>query len=416
MTLEHLDDDSGGSYFKSQLPELKRDQLDRVVIDHAPELPYEFSESFWEATNKRMDETIDRSDFQIVFADMQRGDLISNLAQDTEMTGAHQPASIFEDRFPDQEPDRRVIGERPGVEHAYIIASILDEADFSRVRGIADHYKHTLGTEFITLIAPYLATTRQDKNVDKEGSAYKPKTINIRAELGGLSPFIDRLIAFEPHSSATQYYAAQCGIPLAPLSPWKPVMEELMKEGIYVPQEDRETMINQDNTVIVGPDQGRNIAAVRISQHFGLPYVSFKKVRLSGYEVEVHELSIEDQNKVNGRIALSYDDEGSTFGTVRRLSDALQRYNASAFGVAVVHGKFTGDWRHNVRHPLLTKILVTDSRAPISRIDDGYNGPKIATMSLKDFTYEVIEADIQRVNFWSYPKFSPSILQVKEST
>jgi len=49
---------------------------------------------------------------------------------------------------------------------------------------------------------------------------------------------IDRFIAFETHSSATQAFAAQFGRPLAPLSPWKPMMESLIENGIRIPTRD----------------------------------------------------------------------------------------------------------------------------------------------------------------------------------
>lgn len=325
--------------------------------------------------------------------------------------GRHPGATVFEEDFPDGDKNLRVIDESTNAQHVYIVASLYREADFARVRRVADHYLNTLNAEWVTLITPYMGSTRQDKNVDRKGH-YTSNTLNIRSDLGSLSGVVHRIIVCEPHSSATQTYAAQLGIPLAPLSPWKPVMEELIKDGVLVPGKRSKVAITPDNAVVIGPDRGRNLAATRIAEHFALPYVSLDKVRDTQHDVFYHDMSKADQEIVQGKIAISYDDEGSTFGTASRLASALQRYGMAAFAMGVVHGKLTHRWRDNIAQPLLTEVLITDSREPISKIGPD-NSAKVRVMTLTPFLYQVVEADIEGLNFWNHPELSSLVIQTR---
>jgi phosphoribosylpyrophosphate synthetase len=380
-------------------------------------LSYSYSKTLWHSTNESM--KIDRNNCQLIFLDSHEDDLTSNFPfflkdnGDVKFTG-HTTGTIEEETFPDKDKDLSIVNASPKVEHVYLIGSIEDEADFSRVHRVADHFKHTLNASWVTLVATYLSTTRQDKNVNNKGE-FVSKTINIRAELGGLAPFIDRFIVYEPHSYSTQTFAACWDRPLAPLSPWKYVMDVLVRRGVSVPKRKTRIFPDSNNSVIVGPDKGRNLAARRISQYLDIPYVSFDKKRLSKYGVSVLELSKKEQRLLKGRVALAFDDEFSTFGTANAVSRALERYGARAFAMAGVHGKFTGDWRKNIKHPLLTTILTTDSREPVSRIPHGgyWNGPEITRISLAPFTKQILEADVNGINFWSDKRFSHMILQEK---
>lgn len=381
-----------------------KDKIGRTLFTHAPEITYEFSSDFWQSKNNEINRKIKRTSAQVVVLTPHQDDVTHVIYKSLK----HRPlcrfpvATTVEQVFPDGEELKILIDdEAPKAKSIYIVASISSERDFGRVRKVADHYKNTLTAKFVTLICPYLGSTREDKNITSRGE-YEPSVTSVRAEIGGLSPFIDRMIIIEPHSGATQACAAMFGIPLAPISPWKLMIEELTKK----------VKINPRDTVVVRPDSGRNLAAIRIGQYLKIPSVSFDKIRLSGQAVTVYELSEREKSIVKDKHCLIYDDEASTMGTVYALAEALLGYGAKSLIVCLVHCKFTPGWETRMKHPLFSTILGTDSRQPIGNINIADN---IELISLEPILRQLIEADIRGVNFWRDKQFKPMILQEKQN-
>lgn len=387
---------------------------DRWVFGRALELTRECAARMWTETNQVREKLIDRTETQVMVLTPHPRDVTSRLLNSLKENplGKYPVATTLEQEFPDGELDVRIVNEAAQAQALYIISSILNEKDFSRVRRVADHYKDTLNTRCVTLLAPFLSSTRQDKNVEPDGR-YRPSTLNIRAELGGLAGVIDRMIVIEPHSSATQAFAAEFGIPLLSLSPWQLMVARLEQTGVSVKEDGKEQNIEigPHNTVVVRPDRGRILAAKRIGEHLGIPSVSFEKVRVSGQEVDIYELPKEEQELIRGRIALIYDDEISTMGTIHALAGSLERYQAKALVVCVVHGKFTPGWETKIQHPLIKAVLCTDSRESIG--NTALN-EKIQVVSLVPFLRQIIAEDIKGVNFWTAEEFRNMILQEEE--
>lgn len=390
----------------------RRTSEGQLVVDRAAQLRYEDSSRHWQALNDEMSERIDRRNFQIVPLFSKRDNLPGNLYP---MGNGQSPlAELISERFPDGEPNLTILHEQPGADHLYIVGSIEGVEDYFKVLAKSDHYKHTLNAQYVTLIATYLAFTRQDKNVDSKGQ-YQPKTLNIRTAMRGLENFVDRMIVYEPHSTATQYYAWNAaGIPLAPITPWKSVMKEVLSQPVAV-SKDELILPDPENALIVGPDKGRNWAATRIAEEFGLPYLSLDKTRLDGFTVEFARPSDTEIALLEGRIAFVYDDEGSTFGTVNGLAKLLEKYGVRAFIPVVVHIKGSDDWSGNIDHPLIKSVYITDSREPVRDAFDVYGHPKIRGLTLANLTRELIRADVEGVNFWEEPSYSGVILQKREN-
>lgn len=389
---------------------------DRWVFSRALELTRQCAAKMWVETNQSMEKSLDRSEAQIMVLTPHLKDVtpkfLNSLKEDP--LGKYPVATTLEQEFPDGELDLRIINEAAQAQSLYIVASILNERDFSRVRKVADHYKDTLNACCVTLLSPFLSSTRQDKNIELDGR-YRPSTLNIRAELRGLAGVVDRMVVIEPHSSATQAFAAEFGIPLLSLSPWKLMTDHLKQTGISVKENGKEQKIeiNPQSAVGIRPDRGRIQAAKRIGQYLGLPSVSFDKVRISGQEVDVYELPKEERELVRDRIGLIYDDEISTMGTIYALAGSLERYQAKALVVCVAHGKFTPGWETRIGHPLIKTVLCTDSREPIGNVA---LNEKIQVVSLAPLLRQIIAADIKGVNFWASPEFQNMILQEEEVT
>lgn len=376
-----------------------KDKLGRTLFLRASELTYEYSSKLWQSKNKEINQQIKRTNAQIVVLTPHQDDVSHVIYKSLKhhSLGKYPVATTFEQEFPDGELKILLEGESPKAQSVYIIASILNERDFSRVKKVADHYKNTLNAKFATLICPHLAYTREDKNINSKGE-YEPSVTSIRGEIGSLSPFIDRMIVIEPHSSATQACAAMFSIPLVPISPWKLMIEELTKR----------IKINPENTVVVRPDKGRNLAAIRIGEYFKIPSISFDKVRISGQAVTLYELSEEEKSLVRGKTGIIYDDEASTMGTVFAIAEALLGYQARSLAVCLVHCKFTPGWENKIKHRLFTTILGTDSRQPIGNINIA---DSIELVSLSPLLRNLIDADIKGVNFWREKEYKEMILQ-----
>ena len=384
-------------YVKDKKP--VKDEFGRNLFTRAPQLTYEFSSKFWQQKNNEIDRQINKSNTQVVVLTSHPSDVTHVIYETLKQhpIGKYAVSTTIEQEFPDGELKILIDDEATKAQSVYIVASILNERDFSRVKKIADHYKNTLNAKFITLICSYLGSTREDKNVTTKGD-YEPSVTSIRAEIGGLSSFIDKMIVIEPHSFATQACAAFFGIPLAPISPWKFMIEQLSKK----------IKINSENFLVVRPDKGRNLAAARIGEYLNLPFVSFDKVRVSGQAVTLFELSDDEKKLVKGKICIIYDDEASTMGTIFALAEALKGYGAKTSAVCLVHCKFTSGWETKIKHPLFSLVLGTDSRQPIGNINIADN---IEIVSLGSLIIELIKADIRGVNFWTDKNFKGMILQ-----
>lgn len=376
-----------------------KDKFGRRLFTHAPELTYEFSSRFWQNKNNEINKKIKRKNCQIVVLTPHRDDVTHEIYKSLKHKplGKYPVATTIEQEFPDGELKILIENEAIKAQSIYIIASILNERDFSRVKKVADHYKNTLGTKYVALVCPYLGSTREDKNVNPKGE-YEPNVTSIRSEIGSLSVFIDRMIVVEPHSSATQTCAALFGIPLAPISPWKLMIDELSKK----------IKINPENSIVLRPDDGRNLATIRIQNYLKILSASFDKVRLSGQAVSIYKLSEAEQKLIKNKICLVYDDEASTMGTIYAIAEALQGYGAKSLAVCLVHCKFTPGWENKIKHSLFSKILGTDSRQPIGNINIAEN---IEIVSLEPLLRQIIEADMEGINFWKDKEFKEMVLQ-----
>lgn len=381
-----------------QSKEPHRDPLGRLIYDHAREMSYLSAKRDWDRINSAMNSQFSRENCQVVILGS-KNDIAISLHESLQNNplGAYPATTTIDQQFPDKEPRIKIRNEAVDAESVYIVASILSAGDYRVVRSIAYHYREILNAKCVTLVSPFLAFTRQDKNIDRDGK-YVAEPLSIAAEMASSSGLIDRIIAVEPHSGSTQAFAADSDIALVPVSPWQLIIDELVKRQA----------VDLKNAVVIGPDKGRNLAATRIAQYLGLEYVSFNKDRLSGQKVTYYTLTEDEKELIRQRNAIGFDDEVSTAGTLGELGQQLEGL-ASSFLVGVTHIKLTSEWVHNLRHPFPNKILGTDSRKSIG--DPGFSSGKIEVMSLGPWIRGLIDADIKGINFWTDPAFSGMVLQ-----
>jgi len=386
----------------------KIDNLGRIIYDHAQEIPYSEGASRWQERINQIELTGGNSSHQVVV--IPTNDLTEKLSHlDSYPFADKYPVAIAKvGKFPDTEDLDRVENEVPGVKHITIIASPTTYADLFHIAQTADHYKEVLNTNHVTLFVPYLMTTRQDKNINSRTGEYEPVSINIHSTINALSGSIDSFIVMEPHSFATQTEAAKRNRALFPVTPWRFLMNEATRRTVKI--DGKKFWFTKENTLNVRPDIGRNIAATRSADYYGLEHISFDKKRISPTKTDL-SLSVEDQKRVKDMMCVVYDDELETCGTIGTMAEKLTEYQAMGLVIVAVHGKFTGEWKKNIASPMIRKIFISDSFKPIGNIEPYIKSGKIEVISLTKNIKEIIEADLKGVNFWLDPNYSHMVLQ-----
>lgn len=400
-----------------------RDSLG-TVIPRALEVTFGYSENMWGRMNALMTEKLNRANAQIVVVPHEH-DFSVPLTQSlqSDHIGPYSPGSSSINIWPDGEMHVTLDGVRPHIDHTYVVASPTETNSLFELMLVLDTLKHSYATGCITLVCPYLTGGRGDKNVDKQGNAQLGEALNIRTVMGMLSGSVDRMVVCEPHSSATQAFAAEHSIPLAPFSLGTVLLDHIMKNGVARVRNGIERIKpNPNDFVLIRPDEGRNKSLTLIQKESGLLSVGFDKTRISGSDVRMNGLTKEEIALIEGRIGLGYDDEYSTGGTSEKILDQLEEYGMLAFGFMVAHWKGPDnsklpDWRTRLQHPLLTTVAISDSRAPVGSLykpgtdELSALAKDIEIVSLVDFIRQVIQADMQGVNFWDDPQWSKLLLQ-----
>ena len=297
-------------------------------------------------------------------------------------------------------------------ELVYLVSSVRGPQDLFRLLDIAHYLKNICGIKHLTGVLPTLGISREDKNVKNGTLEFRPSTIGLMTSMQMLKLNFDSLIVLEPHSSATQAYAAMHNLPVLPLSPWQFLIEQVMptvdqERTIVVNGEPR--IINQDTAVVIRPDKGRNLAATRLQEHLHLPGVAFDKLRIDGRTTTAYELSRENQELVQGKIALLFDDEGSSLGTMHSILEKLDDYGIDNLVSIFMHLKLSHGWQERRKHHKWSRAFASDSIQPIA--DPKEFRQLFDIISLAKFIYQIIEADMLRTDFWNDTQFSPMILQ-----
>lgn len=385
----------------------KRDKLGRYVFDHAAEVPYLTGAFFWQQRINELKMLGAQASHQVVV--IPTTDLTEKISNLVHPSSDKNPVAIAKFKaFPNYEDLLYMENEAIDVKHITIISSPTNYSDLFHILQVASHYKESLGTKYVTLLASTLPTTRQDKNSDTKGK-YRPISVNIHSTIAALSTSVDSFMVFEPHSFAAQTSAIDLNRPFLPISPWKYLLDKVTKKGISI--DNKKYAFTKENTLIVRPDQGRNIAASRIAKNCLFDHVSFDKKRVDPTKTILLPLSDKDQKRVKGKICLVYDDVLATCGTVGDIADKLNEYGTLGLVIIGVHGEFTEKWEKHISNPMIKKIYVTDSRNSIGDIQPYIDSGKIEVISIDKNISEILKADSDRVNFWINPKYKHLVLQ-----
>jgi len=177
-----------------------------------------------------------------------------------------------------------------------------------------------LGATKITLIAPYLAYMRQDK----EFNVGEAVTSQVFAPL--LSHYVDVLVTIDPHlhryDSLSEVYSCECKTLSA-----APLMAEWIKANVSKP-------------LIIGPDAESEQWVGQVAAQVGAPHLVLEKTRHSDRDVTIN---LPQMSAFKGYSPVLVDDIISTAGTMIKTLSLLHAESFVEATCLATHALFAGD-------------------------------------------------------------------------
>lgn len=409
------------AFVKHTLPFQRTVGEKEIVFAKALALKREYSQTFWKRKTEKLGLTEEeRRDFQVVFIPPSREkngdrDFTKQLYAELEKKnlGKYPPAKLVKgERYrndPFEAPYK--IENFHRAKSVYIVTSPLSKGDFTDIAMVAQEYRR-LGAKEVILVSPFMSDQRDDKNVGKtkpgEPYVYNGRIIKMFAHMSTLQGSVDKIINFEPHSSAAQAIAALYGIPLAPIS----YEEELIGQIGHRLRKTRKGIFDPEMWKVVRPDEGRNLVATRVEERFGIEGIHLEQVRNSDTLKKGVSNGAENlKAKLNGRNVILYDDEAGTFGTIKNVVYELVPAGVREINIFLGHARLQDGWTDNLnriikkcrKNNVSLKVYVTNSRVPIGGLKDYMereeNRGVIKMVSVANKVREAIMASVDNVDF-----------------
>ncbi len=207
----------------------------------------------------------------------------------------------------------------------------------------------------ITAVIPYFGYARQDRK--DEGRV--PITAKLVANLITIAG-ADRVVGMDLHAAQLQGFF---DIPVDHLL----AERELVK---YFKSK------NLKDLTVVAPDVGNMKTASRYASVLGGELAIIHKRRVSGSEVECHEII----GEVAGRNIVMCDDMISTAGTICGAANLLKERGAKRIIVGATHGILVGEAVERLRQAPFDEVVVTDT-IPLNSDAKELKNLKVLTVS-----------------------------------
>jgi len=240
------------------------------------------------------------------------------------------------DRFPDGEKVIRVEDDVRGRD-CFVLQSTCEPVDEHLVELLIylDCLRRASASR-ITAVIPYFGYARQDRKDEGRVPITAKLVANLITTAGA-----DRVLAIDLHAEQLQGFF---DIPVDHLT------GELVLNKHF-----RDKKIN--NLTVVSPDVGNMKIAARYAEHLGGELAIVYKKRVSGSEVEAHEMI----GEVEGRNILMCDDIIATAGTVCSAAGLLKERGAEKIYVGATHGIFALQALERLAKAPIEEVVVTDT-------------------------------------------------------
>ena len=253
-------------------------------------------------------------------------------------TPGYKKGEVVVHSFPDGESYIRIESD---VKNANtIIACTLDRPD-SKLMSLfflAEILKDA-GADKITLVAPYLAYMRQDKQFNPGECVTSEHFANF------LSSFIDELITIDPHLHRIKSLDRIYSIPTITLHV-APQIAKWINENI-------------ENPLLIGPDSESTQWAEEIAKDTGLRFVVLKKIRQGDEKVKVSIPHIEKYRKTHTPVIV--DDIISTGKTMIETIHHLKQEGTKTPVCIGIHAVFAGNAYNEIKEAGAERIITCNT-------------------------------------------------------
>lgn len=198
------------------------------------------------------------------------------------------------------------------------------------------------GAKKITAVLPYFMYSRSDK----KDQSRVPVTAKLMANIIEASG-VDHVLTCDLHNPAIQaYFNILCDRVTG-----KYILQDYFKKK------------NLENLVVVATDAGSSKKAYTYSKFFKCPLALIDKRREANNDKAVATNIIGD---VEDRIALIFDDEVSTAGTLVEAANILKEHGAKEIYAGATHGILVGPAIERIEKSPIKELVVT-STVPVEK-------------------------------------------------
>jgi len=189
----------------------------------------------------------------------------------------------------------------------------------------------------ITVVIPYMMYSRSDKK-DQPRVPITAKLMAKLIEEAGAN----RVITCDLHNPAIQAYF---DIPCHRLT-GQHILQDYFKEK------------NIDNMVVVATDAGSSKKAYKYSEYLKCPLALIDKRRTGNDDNAIAAHIIGD---VKDKVAVMFDDEISTAGTITQAAKILKDFGAKEVYAACTHGIFCGAALDRIKNSPIKELITTNT-------------------------------------------------------
>jgi ribose-phosphate pyrophosphokinase len=261
------------------------------------------------------------------------------------------------DRFPDGEKVIKLEDDVRGRD-CFVIQSTCDPVDENLVELLI--YLDCLrraSAKRITAVIPYFGYARQDRKDEGRVPITAKLVANLITTAGA-----DRVLAIDLHAHQLQGFF---DIPVDHLT-GELVLSKYFK-GKKI-----------EKLTVVSPDVGNIKIASRYASHLGGELAIVHKRRISGSQVEAHEII----GDVKGRNVLMCDDIIATAGTVCSAAELVKQRGAEEIYVGATHGVLAEQAMQRLGEAPLDEVVITDTIPWASRPEKAKNMKVLTVASM----------------------------------
>jgi ribose-phosphate pyrophosphokinase len=257
-------------------------------------------------------------------------------------------------RFPDGESYVRI--HRPAAEKSFLVCTLAHPDEQFLPVVFAARALRTSGARSVTLVAPYLAYLRQDRQFS-EGEAVSSR---IFSEL--VSREFNALVTVDPHLHRYASLGEVYSIPAIVVHS-APLVGAWIRDNVEAP-------------VVLGPDEESAQWVEEVAGRVGCPWAVFSKERRGDRDVQLTAPAVEQYRE---RTPVLVDDIISSGATMTEAAKILVATGMQPPHCIAVHGLFTKQTAEELRG--VARSLVTTDSVP-----NGYARLQVAPLIAEQLT------------------------------